>query len=40
MQFINSSFEKIVENFSDDGFKCLTKEFRSKNLELLKQQGA
>ena len=40
MQFINSSFEKIVENFSDDGFKYLTKEFRSKNLELLKQQGA
>ena len=40
MQFINSSFEKVVKNLSDDGFKHLTEEFGSKNLELLKQKGA
>ena len=40
MQFMNSSFEKLVKNLSDNHFKYLTKEFGSKNLELLKQKGA
>ena len=40
MQFMNSSLEKLVKNLSDDDFKYLTKEFGSKNLELLKQKGA
>ena len=38
MQFMNSSFEKLVENFSDNDFKYLTKEFGCKHLELLKQK--
>ena len=33
--FMNSSLEKLVKNLSDD-FKYLTKEYSSKNLELLK----
>ena len=33
------SLEKLVKYLSDDDFKYLTKEFRSKNLELLKQKG-
>ena len=37
---MNSSFEKLVENLSDNDFKYLTEEFGSKNLELLKQKGA
>ena len=40
MQFMNSSLEKLVKNLSDDGFKHLTEEFGSKNLELLKQKSA
>ena len=40
MQFMNSSLEKLVKNLSDNDFKYLTEEFRSKNLELLKQKGA
>ena len=40
MQFMNSSFEKLVKNLSGNDFKYLTKEFGSKNLELLKQKGA
>ena len=36
MQFMNSSLDKLVKNLSDDYFKYLTKEFGSKNLELLK----
>ena len=40
MQFMNSSFGKLVKNFSDDDFKYLTEEFGSKNLELLKQKDA
>ena len=40
MQFMNSSLEKLVKNLSDDDFKYLTKEFGSKNLELLKQKDA
>ena len=40
MQFMNFSLEKLVKNLSDDDFKYLTKEFGSKNLELLKQKDA
>ena len=40
MQFMNSSLEKLVKNLTGDDFKYLTKEFGSKNLELLKQKGA
>ena len=40
MQFMNSSLEKLVKNFSDNDFKYLTQEFGSKNLELLKQKDA
>ena len=40
MQFINSSLEKLVKNLSDDDFKNLTKEFDSKDLELLKQKDS
>ena len=40
MQFMNSSLEKLAKNLSDNDFKYLTKEFGSKNLELLKQKGA
>ena len=39
MQFMNSSLEKLVKNLADNGFKYLTKELGSKNLELLKQKG-
>ena len=34
MQFINSSFKKLVKMLSDDDFKHLTKKFGSKNVEL------
>ena len=37
---MNSSLEKLVENLSDYDFEYLTKEFSSKNLELLKQKDA
>ena len=40
MQFINSSFEKLVKNLSEDYFKYLTQEYGSKNLELLKRKDA
>ena len=40
MQFMNSSFEKLAKNLSDNDFKYLTEEFGSKNLELLKQKDA
>ena len=40
MLFIDFSLEKLVKNLSDNDFKCLTEEFGSKNLELLKQKGA
>ena len=39
-RFMNSSFEKLVKNFSDNDFKYLTQEFGLKNLELLKQKDA
>ena len=37
MQVINSSLEKLVKNLADNGFKYLSQEFGSENLELLKQ---
>ena len=40
MQFIHSSLEKQVRNFSDNDFKYSTEEFGSKNLELFKQKDA
>ena len=40
MQFMNSSLDKLVKQLSDSGFKYLTEEFGSKNVELLKQKGA
>ena len=40
LQFINSSPDKLVRNFSDEDFKYLVEDFGSENLELLKQQGA
>ena len=40
MQFMNSSLDKLVKNFSDEDFKYLVKEFGSENLEILKQKGA
>ena len=40
MQFMNSSLDKLVKNLSDEDFKHLIEEFRSKYLELLKQKGA
>ena len=40
MQFMNSSFEKLVKNLSDNDFKYLTEKFGSENLELLKQKDA
>ena len=36
MQFLNSSLDKLVKNFSNKEFKYLIEEFGSKNLELLK----
>ena len=38
MQFMDSSFDKLVENLSDEDFKYLVKELGSENLELLKQK--
>ena len=32
--FMNTSFEKLVENLSGNDFKYLTEEFDSKSLEL------
>ena len=39
MQFMNSSRDKLVKNFSDENFKFLVEELGSENLELLKQKG-
>ena len=35
---MNSSFDKLVKNLSDEDFKYLVEEFGSENLELLKQK--
>ena len=40
MQFMNSSLDKLVKNLSDEDFKYLVEKFGSKNLVLLKQEGA
>ena len=40
MQFMNSSFDKLVKNLVDKDFKYLVEKFRYENLELLKQKGA
>ena len=40
MQFMNSSLDKLLKNFSDEDFKYLVEQFGSKNLEILKQKGA
>ena len=40
MQYINFSLDKLVKNLSDEDFKHLVEEFRSGNLEILKQKGA
>ena len=37
---MNFNPEKLVRSLTDNGFKYLTEEFGSKNLELLKQNGA
>ena len=39
MQFMNSSFNKLVKNLSDEDFKYLVEEFDSKHLKILKQKG-
>ena len=39
MQFMNSSFDKLVKNLPIEDFKCLVGEFGYENLELLKQKG-
>ena len=39
MPFINSSLEKLDKSLSNNDFKYLTKEFDSKNLELLKKDA-
>ena len=38
MEFMNSSLDKLVKNLSDEDFNYLVEEFRSENLELLKQK--
>ena len=38
VKFMNSSLEKLGKNLSDNDFKYLSKEFGSKNLELLKKK--
>ena len=38
MQFINFSIEKLVKDLSDNNFKYLTEEFRSKHLGLLNKK--
>ena len=36
MQFVNSSLEKLGKNLSDNDFKYLTKEIRSKKVRAFK----
>ena len=40
MQFMNSSLEILVKNFTDDDFKHFTEESGSENSKLLKQIDA
>ena len=39
MPFMNSGLDELVRNLIVNDFKYLTKDFRSKNLEFLKQKG-
>ena len=39
MQFMNSSFDSLVKNLSDNDFKISSKEFSGEFLELVKQKG-
>ena len=39
MQFINYSLDSLVKNLSDNDFRCLSEEFSSEFLELVKQKG-
>ena len=39
MEFMNSSFDKLVKNLSDGDFKYLTEEFGFEHLEILKEKG-
>ena len=39
MQFINSSLDALVKNFSDNDFKYLSQEFSGDLIELVKQKG-
>ena len=39
MQFMNSSYDKLVKNLSDEDFKYFLEEFGSENFKLLKQKG-
>ena len=38
MQYMNSSYYKLVKNLSDEDFEYLVEEFGSENSELLKQK--
>ena len=40
MQYMNSSLDKLAKNLVDKDFKYLVKEFGTKNLKILKQNGA
>ena len=40
MQFMNSTLDKLVKNFSDEDFKYFIEKFGTESLELLKQKGA
>ena len=37
---MDSSLKKLLKNLTEDDFKYLTEEFRSRNLELLKRKAA
>ena len=39
MQFMNSSLDSLVKNFSDNDFKYLPEEVRIEFLKLVKQKG-
>ena len=39
MQFMNSSLDALVKNFSDNDFKYLSQEFSGDLIELVKQKG-
>ena len=39
MQFMNSSLDSLVRNFSDNDFKHLSEEFSGECLKLVKQKG-